>query len=211
MARSPAYSRSVFVNCPFDDAYRPLMRAILFSVEACWFAARTVLESSNAGEPRIEKITRIVRESRFGIHDISRTESNADGLPRFNMPFELGLFLGMRAVGDRAQRSKSAAVFDRDPYRFRHFLSDLAGSDILGHDNDSLRVVGQVRDWLSIHSERPLPGKAAIVGYFVEFNGKIPALTSELGLTLYDLHNMPDYLHTVRYWIEEHFPAARRS
>ena len=163
MPRLPAYSRCVFVNCPFDASYRPLMRAILFSVEACGFSARTALESSNAGEPRIEKITRIIRESRFGIHDISRTELNVDNLPRFNMPFELGLFLGMRAAGDRAQRSKSAMVFDRDPYRFHSFLSDLAGSDILGHDNDPSRLVGQVRDWLSsTQSERSLPGKRTI-------------------------------------------------
>ena len=42
----------------------------------------------------------IIKASRFGIHDVSRTESDkASALPRFNMPLELGFFLGARAFG----------------------------------------------------------------------------------------------------------------
>src|SRR3712207_156297 len=90
----PTYNNSVFINCPFDDDYRPLFRALVFAIEACGFGARCALEVDDAGETRAEKLIRLIRASRYGVHDISRTEVNAERLPRFNMPFEFGLFVG---------------------------------------------------------------------------------------------------------------------
>ncbi|WP_460993990.1 hypothetical protein, partial [Staphylococcus aureus] len=69
---------------------------------------------------------RIIRESRFGIHDISRTESNAEGLPRFNMPFEFGLFVGFRASGAPRPSQKAVLLLDREKFRYQKFLSDIA-------------------------------------------------------------------------------------
>jgi hypothetical protein len=41
---SPAqYGKSVFLNCPFDDEYRPIFRAIVFTV-----AAKIALTAQNA-------------------------------------------------------------------------------------------------------------------------------------------------------------------
>jgi hypothetical protein len=41
----------------------------------------------DGSETRIDKLYRIVEASRFGIHDLSRTELDAvNNLPRFNMP-----------------------------------------------------------------------------------------------------------------------------
>ena len=89
------YKRQVFINCPFDAEYLPLFRIIVFVVNACGYHVRCALESQDAGEVRMVKILRLIRECQFGIHDISRTELDpANGLPRFNMPLELGLFLG---------------------------------------------------------------------------------------------------------------------
>jgi hypothetical protein len=64
---------------------------------------------------RIGKIARIIRECQWGIHDISRTEPNPSGLPRFNMPLERGIFLGARWFRDRPQKRKSCLI--RDVYR----------------------------------------------------------------------------------------------
>ena len=85
----PAFDVSVFVNCPFDNQYKPLLDAALFAIHDCGFAARTALEVSGSGVTRLEKIARIIDGSRFSIHDISRVELTASSpLPRFNMPFE---------------------------------------------------------------------------------------------------------------------------
>ena len=65
----------------------------------------------DAGEVRMTKILRLIRTSRFGIHDISRTALDPiNALPRFNMPLELGLFLGASHFGNASQRSKQTLV-----------------------------------------------------------------------------------------------------
>ncbi len=110
MPRKVRYSRSLFINCPFDAEYQPLFRALVFAVEYCGFRARCSLESDDAGETRIGKIQRLIRDSQFAIHDLSRIESNEAGLPRFNMPFEFGLFLGYKWAGDRLQSRKRTLV-----------------------------------------------------------------------------------------------------
>ncbi len=112
------FETSVFVNCPFDDAYKPMFEAIVFAVFDCGYRPRCALEAYDAGEVRIEKIAALVRNCRLGVHDISRTELNAAGLPRFNMPFELGLFLGAKRFGNAVQRRKTCLVLDREPYRY---------------------------------------------------------------------------------------------
>ena len=131
--REEAYVDNVFLNHPLDSEFRPIRDAIVFAVHDCGFIARSALEASDASENRLEKIYRIIEESRFGIHDISRTELNETGLPRFNMPFELGLFLACKRFGGGRHRLKSCLVLDRTRYRYQQFLSDLAGADIESH------------------------------------------------------------------------------
>jgi len=85
------YDGNVFINCPFDAGYRPLLNAIVFAIQDCGLFARCAMEVQDSGEVRITKIKRIIRQCRHGIHDISRVELDAaTGLPRFNMPLELG-------------------------------------------------------------------------------------------------------------------------
>ena len=88
------------------------------------------------------------------VQDISRTELNAAGLPRFNMPFELGLFLGAKRFGNAMQRRKTCLVLDREPYRYQAFLSDIAGQDIAAHGGEPVRAIGAVRDWLAAGGHR---------------------------------------------------------
>ena len=106
----------------------------------------------------------IIRDCRWGIHDISRTDVNSHGLPRFNMPLELGLFLDAKRFGTGPQTRKSCLVLDRDRYRYQEFISDIAGQDIVAHADDPAEAIKAVRDWLSVSKagvRRP-PGGAAI-------------------------------------------------
>jgi hypothetical protein len=94
--------RAVFINCPFTADYRAHFRAIIFTVIRSGFTPRSALEADDSSESRLEKIRKIIGECRYGIHDISKTEPDADsGLPRFNMPFELGLFIAAKRFGGR--------------------------------------------------------------------------------------------------------------
>jgi hypothetical protein len=122
---------NVFVNCPFDGTYTPLMEALVFAIHDCGYIARSALEAEDSAEVRMDKIAKIIKDCRYGIHDISRTEAGADtGLPRFNMPLELGLFLGARRFGSRIDKLKACLILDRARYRYQQFCSDIAGQDI---------------------------------------------------------------------------------
>jgi hypothetical protein len=129
--------RAVFINCPFSADYNDLFEAITFAVIRSGFIARCARETDDASEVRFDKICRIIAECDLSIHDISKTELDArSGLPRFNMPFELGLYLGAKRFGGRAGRGKKALILDREPFRYQAFLSDIAGQDVHTHSGD---------------------------------------------------------------------------
>jgi hypothetical protein len=181
-ARIPAgYPTNVFINCPFDAEFEPLFHAIVFAVIQCGYTVRCALEADDTGTTRIDRIYRLIEECRFGIHDISRIEHDTiNNLPRFNMPFELGLFLGARRFGGaRPQRDKQCLVLEAERYRYQKYLSDIAGQDIRQHDNDPAKAVGAIRDWLAASrpkSAKPLPGAAAIMRHYSEFQSNLPAM-----------------------------------
>lgn len=61
------------------------------------------MELDDGGQTRIDKLYGLIGECRYGIHDLSRTElDDVNQLPRFNMPLELGLFLGAKRYGGQA-------------------------------------------------------------------------------------------------------------
>lgn len=180
-ARTPAgYATNVFINCPFDAEFEPLFHTIVFTVIHCGYTVRCALEADETGTTRIDRIYRLIEECRFGIHDISRIEHDAvNQLPRFNMPFELGLFLGARRFGSAFHRDKRWLVLEAERYRYQKYLSDIAGQDIRQHDNDPTAAAGAVRDWLAASrakTARPLPGAAAIMRHYGEFQVNLPAM-----------------------------------
>jgi hypothetical protein len=137
----------VFLNCPFDAGYRPILNAIIFAVIDLGFVARCALEEEDTGEFRLSKIERIIEECRYGINDLSAVALDAiTGLPRFNMPLELGLFFGCKRFGPPNQSEKRVLVLDYDPYRYRQFISDISGQDISAHGGNPERAIRAVRD-----------------------------------------------------------------
>ena len=56
------------------------------------------------------KIYGLIEECRYGIHDLSRTKlDEINALPRFNMPIELGLFLGAMRYGRKESEIEAGA------------------------------------------------------------------------------------------------------
>ena len=198
------YQDNVFINCPFDSQYKPLFDALVFAVHDAGFVARSALEISDATQNRYDKILRIISECRYGVHDISRTEpDSATLLPRFNMPLELGLFLGCKRFGDRTQRTKSCLIVDREPYRYQRFISDLAGQDIYSHGNNPEEAIGLVRNWLRIESERAgIPGKEAMSVRYRRFRGELPEICAELEIQVEEL-TFVDYFDVVVEWLKK--------
>ena len=145
MARATS-TDDVFINCPFDTEYAPIFRALIFAIMACGFRPRSARELDDGGQTRIDKIYSLIEVCRFGIHDLSRTElDDINQLPRFNMPLELGLFLGAKRYGNNEQKAKRVLILDVEQHRYQRFISDLAGMDIHGHAGDSMRASRDAR------------------------------------------------------------------
>lgn len=97
------------------------------------------------------------------------------------MPLELGLFLGCKRFGVPRQRKKACLILDTERYRYRKFISDIAGQDIHQHDGNPEQAIIEVRNWLCAASKlKKLPGGAAIVRRYSQFRSDLPTLCSDL-------------------------------
>jgi hypothetical protein len=139
---------SIFINCPFDPEFEPFLRSILFAVCAMGCKPRSALEESDSSALRLEKIYALIGKCRLSIHDLSRTElSRHTKLPRFNMPLELGIFLGMKRSASRKFRKKTCLIFVKDKHN-TSFITDLRGMDVERHGDDPERLIPAIRNWL---------------------------------------------------------------
>jgi len=142
-----SFHRKVFINCPFDPAYRTLLQPLLFTILYLDFAP-LICETESSGNIRVKKIIRLIRASKYSIHDISRNETVVAGdLPRFNMPYEMGLDIGCQTfTGIRKLKGKRCLILERDQYRYQQFISDISGQDIKSHNNDPEILIRKLRD-----------------------------------------------------------------
>jgi hypothetical protein len=204
MARQ-SYNFSVFINCPIDAGYTTLFRASIFAILRCGFNARCALEEDDSGELRLHKIYRIISECRLGIHDLSRTQQDRRSrLPRFNMPFELGLFLAAKHYGRGDHDRKVCKVFEANRHTYEVFLSDIKGQDISAHHNSPREMIVIIRDWLSANSPKThLPGGHAIWKEYNAFSRWLPQQCRRVQLRMSDL-TFGDYWNLVYKWIETH-------
>ncbi|SEN16993.1 hypothetical protein SAMN05192583_2124 [Sphingomonas gellani] len=203
--RKPPASKSVFINCPFDDGFMPILRAMVFAIIAAGYHPRCALDATDGAEVRVGKIAQMLGECDWGIHDLSRVEVGDGGLPRFNMPMELGLHLGARIFGEKRHKRKRALILDADRHRYDQALSDISGQDIESHRGDPDEAIRCVRNWLSEHRPRnadPLPGAAALQADYRQFQAEIGALMAPRRLDADDLTHS-DFLFAVRDWLKE--------
>ncbi len=197
-------AQHVFINCPFDTHYKGLFEAIVFAVFDCGFRPRCALEIDDGSQIRIEKIFNIISDCKFGIHDISKTElDEASHLPRFNMPLELGMFLGAKKYGRGEHKEKICLILDRESYRYQKFISDISGQDIRAHGNDPKTTISIVRNWLrSASPSISMPGGEAIGARYDVFRKELPSLCHKLRLSTEEL-TFVDYNWLVKGWLDE--------
>ncbi|MGH6881577.1 MAG: hypothetical protein ACREFM_11705 [Hypericibacter sp.] len=161
----------VFINCPFDVDFEDSFYAIAFGIVCCGFVPRCAFESRRDADPRMERIVRAIKGSKYSIHDLSRCRGDGDeNLARFNMPLELGM-----AMVERFSTSVDARRHDRLPlvlrgHVYRRFVSDLSGYDPAGHDGNPESVVAAVMQWLATrpdaeHCPAPQEVVAALPGF----------------------------------------------
>lgn len=206
MAINKNYSTDVFINCPFDTQYLPIFHAICFAVHDAGFRARCALEENDTSKARLGKILRIISECKYGVHDLSRVESGsaANPLPRFNMPFECGLFFGAKHFGGKSHQQKQFLVLDSESHRYQATMSDIAGQDIGCHDDAPITAIAKIRRFLN--AKEPgvvLPGGEKIAFRFQAFMADLPEIATKSGMTVNELTSLdywPDMILAMVGW-----------
>ncbi|SEM98807.1 hypothetical protein SAMN04488103_102632 [Gemmobacter aquatilis] len=166
------FETDVFVNCPFDHDYAPLLEAMLFCLVHSGMNPRLATERLENGENRLEKIYGLACGAKYSVHDLSRCQAAAAGdYARMNMPFELGMDLGIRRAAEHLPSEKKFLIFERHPYETKQVLSDLAGQDVEAHHDNFETVIDKVRNFLRVEAGCNVPGAARITADYVTFQG----------------------------------------
>ena len=201
-----AFDHRVFIHCPFDSAYTEIFRANIYTIIACGFRPVSALENNDGGT-RLDKLLRLIKSCKYSIHDVSMVELDKDSnLPRFNMPFELGIDIGCRKYGEKALQKKSFLIFESSTHQLGIYLSDLAGTDPVCHITKPINVIKETRNWLnnavSESNEFRLHGEQKIAESYDLFCKKLPAMCE---IAHVDLASPPyrDLLHIMREFINK--------
>lgn len=198
------FETNVFINCPFDKEYKPILKSIVFSLVYLGYNP-LLSETINAAETRIAAIQNLIQQAKYSIHDLSRMKAaKKNELARFNMPFELGLDIGCRRFGGEPFDSKCLLVLDEELYRIKRALSDLAGSDIQFHDNQPEKAVREVRNWIRKFSSKHIDSANKIWESYNEFLGDFSQIAQEKGLSNVDIDEMPwnEFSDYIRAWLQ---------
>lgn len=131
---------SVFLNIPYDKEFEDLYVAYIVGLTQLGLDVNATLAVPNQG--RLETIIGLIAKSDYSIHDLSRIEISK-GIPRFNMPVELGLAL-YRSHATRGRHS--VYVFESTPYRAQKSTSDINGIDPQIHHGTAKGVMAGLRN-----------------------------------------------------------------
>ncbi|UCH94834.1 MAG: hypothetical protein JSV88_31890 [Candidatus Aminicenantes bacterium] len=164
------------------------------------------MERDDSGEERINKIKKLIRCSKYSIHDISRMEPLKEGdLPRFNLPFELGLDLGCRTYGKGRLVTKKCLILEKESYRYMRVISDISGNDIKAHNANDQKLIREVRNWIRTVKNEPIPGSHIIWRNFNIFYIYFIENCKRKGYDNLDIEQMPitEYIYFVKEWFGE--------
>jgi hypothetical protein len=198
------FEKNVFINCPFDPDYNKMLKALVFTTVTCGLVPRIALERDDSGEERINKIKELIRCSKYSIHDISRMEPLKSGdLPRFNLPFELGLDLGCRTYGKGKMSAKKCLILDKESYRYTQVISDISGNDIRAHNGNDKDLIREVRNWIRTTTNKSVPAGNNIWDDFNLFSIDFEKTCKEKGYDNNDIEQMPipEYFGFVKKWL----------
>jgi hypothetical protein len=170
------FEKNVFINCPFDITYiNDLLKPMLYVIIKNGYIPRLSLEISDSGQVRLEKITDIIKNCRYGIHDLSIVKSKkSKEFARMNMPFELGIDYGLRKSNLKPLDSKQFLILEAFKYDYMKAISDINSFDIKVHGNNTEKLFECLYSWssetLKINKQDP-PLK--LFYDYVDFNAKL--------------------------------------
>lgn len=188
----------VFINCPFDNEYLPLLRPFLFTIIYLGFHPLIASGKNDSGEVRIHKILMLIEQSDLSIHDLSRVQAkNAGDFFRLNMPFEFGIDWGYRHFNNP---NKPFLVLEADKHTASRGLSDFSGCDPESHENDPELLVRVVRNWLqTIYMNKNLPGASDVWDQYNFFYSKLYEKGNYSDKDI-QLMTVPEFIQNIYNW-----------
>ena len=128
MAKLKKSRDRVFLNIPYDKKFERLFLAYIAGISAFGMVPHATLEIPDSSR-RLEKILKLARSCEYSVHDLSRVQLDPakPRVPRFNMPFELGLCVA--DANRREGQRQNWFIFEAEANRVDKSLSDLRGTD----------------------------------------------------------------------------------
>jgi hypothetical protein len=141
-----------FLNIPYDDRYQLLYVAFVAGLSGFGLVPHATLELPGP-QRRLDRIAQLIEHCQYSFHDLSRVQTSGPTprVPRFNMPFELGL-----AVERGRRRKHQWFVFEEEQHRLQRSLSDLNGTDPYIHHGDADQLLVQLSNALVRRAQPPL-------------------------------------------------------
>lgn len=169
---------SIFINCPYRKEYQRLLEAQIFTIHALGYVAESALVSNES--TRIDRLCKMIRGADRSIHDLSLAGEVINGLPRLNVPFEIGLWMGLR--GFCARKSSPCLIFVDDPQAYQSFLSDINGLDFVrAHSNDAEEIIREIRLWIAQGSPaQALPSPRQLTNLWSQYKVALPRVHDEM-------------------------------
>ncbi len=134
----------VFLNVPYDEEFSSIYIAYIVGLFQLDLVPHIASEIPG-GKRRLDRIFELIQSCRYSIHDLSRVEVSVTptGLPRFNMPLELGMTI---TWANLHPKSHTWFVWESEPYRLQRSASDLNGSDPYIHFGNAEGVLSELRN-----------------------------------------------------------------
>lgn len=188
-----SFSKNVFINCPLDPEYFPLLKCLLFTIKKIGFTPRLALERHDSGEIRLQKIKQLIEESKYSIHDLSKVVAENKGdYFRLNMPFELGLDLGCRDYHILEKyRGKKFLILEKEKYTTQKALSDLSFADCKYHKNEPEEMVYEVRSWFVETGLKGIQSASTIWDEYNYFYTNLFQEKKSVGFSKKDIERIP--------------------
>jgi len=184
-----AAEKAVFLNVPYDREYFPLFTALIAGLVALGRIPRCAIEAQDAGTARLEKIYSLLASCGSSIHDLSRvTLSGKFMVPRFNMPFELGIAFALAR-----QMPHRIFTFDEEEYRLDASLSDMKAFDPFSHGGTPKGILSNLLKCFGT------PGGTPRLRTLMSLNTRLSGVASRARLDFSgdDLFNRPIFLRLV--------------
>lgn len=143
---------AVFLNIPYDHAYEGKFVTLVAGLVGLGRKPRCVLEIPDGGQGRLARIVRLIRRCSASINDVSRVQvSGPLRVPRFNMPFELGLACAVAKLAG----SHRYFVFEEVSHRIEHSLNDLNGHDPQIHQGTQVGILNALLNCFATRGATP--------------------------------------------------------